>query len=212
MGNTSIVIDREYGSGGREVARILSKKLGMEFYDGNLLVLAGKEYGIDLGTLQTYDEKGVGSILHDLALVRGAAYGGTPYGTTVNEAPFQVYSAQSRLIQQLVAKGPAIFLGRCAGQILKTEARVPYVHAFIYASDMAQRVERARTVDGVETGRIEAYIRRRDNQRRNYNKFFTDKVWGAPENYDLMLNTSTLGYEGAAAAILAVVEAKERNQ
>ena len=212
MGNTSIVIDREYGSGGREVARILSKKLGMEFYDGNLLVLAGKEYGIDLGTLQTYDEKGVGSILHDLALVRGAAYGGTPYGTTVNEAPFQVYSAQSRLIQQLVAKGPAIFLGRCAGQILKTEARVPYVHACVYASDMQDRIERARTVDGVENSRIEAYIKRRDNQRKNYNKFFTDKVWGAPENYDLMLNTSTLGYEGAAAAILAVVEAKERNQ
>ena len=54
MNKKSIVIDREYGSGGREVARILSEKLGMEFYDGNLLVLAGKEYGIDLGTLQTW--------------------------------------------------------------------------------------------------------------------------------------------------------------
>ena len=122
MNKKSIVIDREYGSGGREVARILSEKLGMEFYDGNLLVLAGKEYGIDLGTLQTYDEKGVGSLLHDLSLVRNSGFGNTVYGTTVNEAPFQVYSAQSRLVQQLVAKGPAIFLGRCTGQILKTEA------------------------------------------------------------------------------------------
>ena len=207
MSNISIVIDREYGSGGREVARILSERLGMEFYDGNLLVLAGKEYGIDLGTLQTYDEKGVGSVLHDLALVRTTAY-----GSTVNDAPFQGYSAQSRLVQQLVARGPAIFLGRCTGQILRTEARVPFVHAFIYASDMAQRVERARTVDGVETGRIEAYIRRRDNQRRNYNKFFTDKVWGDPKNYDLMLNTSALGYEGAATAIQSVMEAVSRRE
>ena len=207
MSNISIVIDREYGSGGREVARILSERLGMEFYDGNLLVLAGKEYGIDLGTLQTYDEKGVGSVLHDLALVRTTAY-----GSTVNDAPFQVYSAQSRLVQQLVARGPAIFLGRCTGQILRSEARVPVVHAFIYASDMAQRVERARTVDGVETGRIEAYIRRRDNQRRNYNKFFTDKVWGDPKNYDLMLNTSALGYEGAATAIQSVMEAVSRRE
>ena len=205
MGNISIVIDREYGSGGREVARILSEKLGMEFYDGNLLVMAGKEYGIELGVLQTYDEKGVGSVLHDLALVRSSAY-----GSTVNEAPFQVYSAQSRLVQQLVAKGPAIFLGRCTAQILKTEARVPFVHAFIYASDMKDRVERARTVDGVENGRIEAYIKRRDNQRRNYNKFFTDKAWGDPKNYDLMLNTSALGYEGAAAAILAVMQARDK--
>jgi len=205
MKKKSIVIDREYGSGGREVARILSEKLGMEFYDGNLLVLAGKEYGIDLGTLQTYDEKGVGSLLHDLSLVRNSGFGSTVYGTTVNEAPFQVYSAQSRLVQQLVAKGPAIFLGRCTGQILKTEARVPFVHAFIYASNMQDRIDRARNVDGVEASRIEAYIKRRDNQRKNYNKFFTDKTWGDRDNYDLMLNTSALGYEGAAAAIIAVM-------
>ena len=205
MNNKSIVIDREYGSGGREVARILSEKLGMEFYDGNLLVLAGKEYGIDLGTLQTYDEKGVGSLLHDLSLVRNSGFGNTVYGTTVNEAPFQVYSAQSRLVQQLVAKGPAIFLGRCTGQILKAEARVPFVHAFVYASNMQDRINRVREVDGVEASRIEAYIKRRDNQRKNYNKFFTDKTWGDRENYDLMLNTSTLGYEGAANAIIAVM-------
>jgi len=207
MNKKSIVIDREYGSGGREVARILSEKLGMEFYDGNLLVLAGKEYGIDLGTLQTYDEKGVGSLLHDLSLVRNSGLGSTVYGSTVNEAPFQVYSAQSRLVQQLVAKGPAIFLGRCTGQILKTEARVPFVHAFIYASNMQDRIDRARNVDGVEASRIEAYIKRRDNQRKNYNKFFTDKTWGDRDNYDLMLNTSALGYEGAAAAIIAVMGA-----
>ena len=205
MNKKSIVIDREYGSGGREVARILSEKLGMEFYDGNLLVLAGKEYGIDLGTLQTYDEKGVGSLLHDLSLVRTSAYGGTVYSSAVNEAPFQVYSAQSRLVQQLVAKGPAIFLGRCTGQILKTEARVPFVHAFVYASNMQDRIDRAREVDGVEASRIEAYIKRRDNQRKNYNKFFTDKVWGDRNNYDLMLNTSALGYEGAADAIIAAM-------
>ena len=207
MQKKSIVIDREYGSGGREVARILSERLGMEFYDGNLLVLAGKEYGIDLGTLQTYDEKGVGSLLHDLSLVRTSAYGSTVYSSAVNEAPFQVYSAQSRLVQQLVAKGPAIFLGRCTGQILKTEAHVPFIHAFVYASNMQDRIERARKVDGIENSRIEAYIKRRDNQRKNYNKFFTDKTWGDRENYDLMLNTSTLGYEGAAAAIIAAMGA-----
>ena len=208
MNNKSIVIDREYGSGGREVARILSEKLGMEFYDGNLLVLAGKEHGSDLGTLQTYDETGVGSLLHDLSLVRNSGFGNTVYGTTVNEAPFQVYSAQSRLVQQLVAKGPAIFLGRCTGQILKTDARVPFVHAFVYASNMQDRINRVREVDGVEASRIEAYIKRRDNQRKNYNKFFTDKTWGDRENYDLMLNTSTLGYEAAAEAIIGVMNAK----
>ena len=195
----SIVIDREYGSGGREIARILSEKLGMEFYDGNLLVLAGKEYGINLGTLQQYDEKGVGAILHDVTLLSGM-----PYGTTINQAPFEVFSAQSRLVQQLVAKKPCIFLGRCTAHILKTEAHVPFVHAFIYASRMEDRIERARKVDHVEEKNIAAYIKRKDSQRKNYSKFFADVRWGEYQNYDIMLNTSTLGYEGAANAIMAL--------
>ena len=73
MKNISIVIDREYGSGGREVARILSEKLGMEFYDGNLLTMAGKEYGIELGVIQEFDEKGVGGILSDIAMMSSVA-------------------------------------------------------------------------------------------------------------------------------------------
>lgn len=203
MKKQSIVIDREYGSGGREVARILSEKLDMEFYDGNLLALAGKEYGIELGVIQEYDEKGVGGILSDLAMMTNGANPGFKM-----EEAYSVYSALSRLVQQLVAKQPCIFLGRCAAHILKTEAHVPYVHAFVYASNMEDRVNRARTVDGVDAGRMEAYIKRRDNQRRNYVKFFTDKVWGDPKNYDLMLNTSALGYEAAAQAIIAILESK----
>ena len=203
MNRQCIVIDREYGSGGREVARILSQKLGMEFYDGNLLALAGKEYGIELGVIQEYDEKGVGGILSDIAMMTNNA---SP-GYKMEEA-YSVFSALSRLVQQLVAKSPCIFLGRCTAQILATEAHVPFIHAFIYAGNMEDRIERARTVDGVENSRIEAYIKRRDNQRRNYNKFFTDKAWGEPKNYDLMLNTSALGYEAAAEAIIAVMQAR----
>ena len=204
MNKQSIVIDREYGSGGREVARILSEKLGMEFYDGNLLALAGREYGIQLGVIQEYDEKGVGGILSDIAMMTNGANPGYKM-----EEAYNVFSALSRLVQQLVAKHPCIFLGRCTSQILKTEARVPFVHAFVYASNMEDRINRARNVDHVDMSRIEAYIKRRDSQRRNYVKFFTNKTWGAPENYDLMLNTSALGYEGAAEAIIGVLKARE---
>ena len=205
MKNQSIVIDREYGSGGREVARILSERLGMDFYDGNLLTLAGREYGIDHVTLQIYDEKGVGGVLNDLGIMRSS-----PYGSNINEEPFQVYTALSRLVQQLVAKKPCIFLGRCTAQILATEAHVPFVHAFVYASNLQDRIERARKVDGVDSNRIEAYIKHRDSQRKSYNRFFTDKVWGEPKNYDLMLNTSALGYEGAAEAIIGVLRSRDK--
>lgn len=196
-----IAIDREYGSGGREVARILSEKLGIQFYDGNLLAVAGRERGINLGTMQLYDEKGVGSILHDFALM-----GNVPYGGTINESPFMAYAAVSQIITDLAKRNPCIFLGRCAGHILKAQAHVPYLHVFIYASNMDERIARVKKVDGVEDSHIEAFIRKKDNQRRNYNKFFTQETWGSRENYDLMINTSAFGYEGAAKLILAAMD------
>ena len=64
MRGKTIVIDREYGSGGREVAKLLSEKLGIPFYDGELLVLASEKYNIDLGMMKDYDEKRMGSILY----------------------------------------------------------------------------------------------------------------------------------------------------
>ena len=195
----SIAIDREYGSGGREVARILSRKLGIDFYDGNLLFLAARERGIDLKTIELYDEKGVGSLLHDFALLSS-----TPFQNGNKDLPFATFAAMSELIQELAKLNPCIFLGRCAGHVLKS-AGVPYLRVFIYASDMNERIRRVREVDGVEENRIEAAIRKKDNQRRNYNKFFTQETWGDRQNYDLMINTSTMGYEGAAKLILAAM-------
>lgn len=64
MRKQTVVIDREYGSGGREVAWILSEKLGIRFYDGELLSLASEKYGIDLGAMKDFDEKRVGSLLY----------------------------------------------------------------------------------------------------------------------------------------------------
>ena len=120
------------------------------------------------------------------------------------DLPFATFAAMSELIQELAKLNPCIFLGRCAGHVLKS-AGVPYLRVFIYASDMNERIRRVREVDGVEENRIEAAIRKKDNQRRNYNKFFTQETWGDRQNYDLMINTSTMGYEGAAKLILAAM-------
>ena len=109
------------------------------------------------------------------------------------------------VILMLASKGPCVILGRCADAILD-EANVDSLNVFIYASAMSERVDRVRKLDGVENSHIEAYIRKKDNQRRNYNKFFTQEVWGERQNYDLMLNTSAFGYEGAAKLILAAME------
>ena len=195
----SIVIDREYGSGGREVAKILAQKLGIQFYDGNLLQLAGEYYGVDMGAMRDFDEKGTGSFLHDIALASGILAGDNSYNK-----PYQVYDALSRVIKNLAMEQPGIFLGRCADQVLK--GTVPVLHVYIYASDMQDKITRAKEVDGIPEQQVGMYIKRKDAQRKNYRRFFGTKDANAMPTYDLCLNTSTLGYEKAAEAIMAVLQ------
>lgn len=192
----SIVIDREYGSGGREVARILAEKLGLEFYDGNMLELAGEQCGIDLGVMKRYDEKGTGSLLHDIALLSDAFS-----GQDRHSEPFQVFDALSRLIQRLAAEKPCIFMGRCADEILKDQKPL---HVFVYASDLEDKVKRCMSADGVAKADAEGYIRRKDTQRRNFRKTFSEKKWADMSSYDLCVNTSAMSYETAAELIAAL--------
>lgn len=196
----SIVIDREYGSGGREIAKILARKLGIEFYDGNMLELAGEQYGIDLGVMKNYDEKRTGSFLHDLALFSDAFTANDDHS-----APFRVHEALSRLIVRLAGEKPCIFLGRCADEILK--GKEPFLHVFIYASNMEDKIRRCMDVDGIARAKAAGYIRQKDSQRKNFQKMFSNRKWDAVSSYDLCINTSAVSYEAAADAIIAAMKA-----
>lgn len=194
----SIVIDREYGSGGREIAKLLSGKLGIEFYDGNMLEMAGEQYGIDLGKMKDYDEKGSGSLLHDIAVFSDAFSAENRH----NE-PFQVQDALSRLIERLAMEKPCIFLGRCADEILKDKA--PVFHVFVYASNMDDKVRRCMDIDGISMEKAAAFIRRKDSQRKNFRQMFSKQKWGVMSGYDLCVNTSAVPYEAAADAIISAM-------
>lgn len=194
----SIVIDREYGSGGREVAKILAKKLGIEFYDGNMLELAGERYGIDLGLMKNYDEKGTGSILHDLALFSDAFNAGDDYSR-----PFRVYDALSRLIEHLASENPCVFLGRCTDEILRD--KIPYIHIFVYASDIEDKIKRCMSADGIAREKALNFIKQKDTQRKNFQKMFSSSKPDAMVSYDLCINTSTISYEAAADAVIAAL-------
>lgn len=199
MSRKTIVIDREYGSGGREVAIILARKLGMDFYDGNLLAMASEQYHIDIGMMKNFDEKRVGGTLFNLSMA-----GNTLGNMDKHEAPFKAYDALARLMRQLVREKPCIFMGRCADEVLK--GVVPLIHVYIYADNMQDRIQRVEQVDGLLRKEAEAYISKKDLERKKYYNFFTGKTWGEMKNYDLCLNTSTLGYEEAAEAIIALAK------
>lgn len=186
MSRKCITIDRQFGSGGREVGKMLAKRLDIPFYDNELLMIAAEKYGINPGIMREHDEKRNGSLLYNIAIMTNGQY------DKVNQ-PYKIFQAECDTIRRLADDGPCIFIGRCSDYALKDKCKT--LNIFIYASAMADRINRAGNVDKIEKKNIERFIKQKDMQRKSYYNSFTEKEWGDMTNYDLCLNTSTLGYE-----------------
>ena len=199
MSNKIVLIDRQYGSGGREVGKIIADKKNIPFYDGEMLFIAAEKYGFNPGVMQEYDEKNVKSMIYMIAMT--AEY--KVITTGASTLPQNMYNAMSDTIMKLAKEGPCVIMGRCADYILKGYA--DYVSAFIYASDMEERVKRAIEVDNVSPKDTESYIKKKDKQRRDYYNFYTDGKWGETVNYDICLNTSAIGYAKCADIIMELM-------
>lgn len=185
----SIAISREYGSGGREIAAMLSKELGIPYYDRNLLLIAAEKHGINTGIMEEFDEKKSSSLLYGIAMLAD--------GFTNQERilmPYKVYQAQKETILRLAGEGSCIFVGRCADQILKENPDV--IKVFLYASSMDDKIERAMMMERIGRRDASGYIAQRDRERKDYYYFHTGQEWADRDQYDLCLNTSTLGYQG----------------
>lgn len=191
----TITIDRTFGSGGREVALRISRMTGVPFFDNDIILKAAEDFGVDVGELKNNDEHYVGSLIYNLSMFSSEQGADSPV--------YRTYAAVSGTVRRLRDENDGgIFIGRCADVILGGEC--PLVRAFIYSSSMEKRIERTLMLEDVSDEKAEAFIQRKDKQRRNYYQFFTDRKWGAPTNYDIMLNTATVGYDGCASIIVGL--------
>lgn len=199
MKRSCMTIDRQFGSGGREVGKILAQKLGLPFYDGELLLIAAERFGLNPGKLMDRDEKRTGSLLHDVAV-----YVGSIQEPGRMMEPYQMFEAVRETICRLAEQRPAVFMGRCADVVLKDVCAS--LNVFIYASDLEERISRISRDERLIGKNPELYIKKKDQQRREYYKMFAEKEWGRMENYDICLNTTSLGYEGCADVIVSMAE------
>lgn len=197
--NTIITIGREYGSGGREIGRLVADKLDIPFYDKEILTRAAQESGLCKEIFERHDEKAsVSGMLTGSAapvLNMGAAAAGLQM--PLNQ---RVFLAQFDAINRIASEGPCVIVGRCADYVLKGLPGV--IHVFLYAST-EKRVERIMRVEGVNRERARELIRKTDKQRRNYYNFFADGNWGLRSNYDLMIRTDGQAPAAIADAIIA---------
>ena len=191
-----ITIGREYGSGGREIGELVAKKLGIPFYDKEILTRAAQESGLCEEVMEHHDEKAsLGGILMSSGSHIANAHVGLQM--PLNQ---RVFLAQFETINRIAAEGDCVIVGRCADYVLKDLPNV--THVFLYAS-LERRIERIMRVENVSRDTARELIRKTDKQRKNYYNFFADGNWGLRSNYDLMVRTDFHKPEDVANAIIS---------
>lgn len=184
-----ITIGREYGSGGKAIAETLGKDLGIKVFDKNLIAMIAERHNIDPDVLEATDEH-ISNPFFDPYI---------SYGIDTASRSSRLFALQSKIIRDAANEGPAIFVGRCADDILWEFPDV--VNVFIYAPK-ADRVKRImKKEDIADDLAAEKIIRRMDKARRTYYQFYTDRKWGTSEGMDLLINSSALGIQGSAGLI-----------
>ena len=197
-----ITIARQYGSGGREIGELVAEKLGIPIYDKELITEAATRGSLDESVSKLADESSANSLLYTLAM------GSNVLGTTMHfgyKMPLndKLFILQSEVIKEYAAEGSGIFIGRCADYVLREEASI--LRIFIYG-DIAKREARiAQRHPELKSSQIIDVINKTDKRRSSYYNFYTGNKWGKYDNYDIAINSSTLGITGSADLIVSCV-------
>ena len=196
MDKCIITISREYGSGGRHIGELLAKEFDIPFYDREIISMAAERSGMSPGFIEKSDESIPNTFLHNLKYSTYSSYDAvTFYDTPITD---KVFLAQSSVIKDLAAQGSCVIVGRCAHYILRND---PALVAIFIRGMFEDRVRHAVEHYGIPQQNADERIRKIDKSRINYYKYYTNRQWGSIKNYDLVVNSSLTGIEGAVAVI-----------
>ena len=185
-----ITIGRQFGSGGHELGRKLAARLGIPFYDRELLTEAAARTDLTKEMIESLDEKPTNSFLYSLSV---GSYG---FSADV-QLPLEnrVFLAMTEVIREAADKGSCVIVGRCAEYVL-ADRKEDLVRVFVRA-DRDARIARIREHFDVSEKEAAAMMTKTDKKRANYHDFYCDDKWGALTSYDIVVNSSLLGIDGA---------------
>ena len=183
MKHKIITISREFGSGGRYIGELVAKRLGIPCYDKALIEKVAKETGLVADFVAEYSEHApAGGRLAYAFAGRGAS------GESLEKYIFRI---QQKVILDLAEQGPCVIIGRSADVILKN-AEVQLLNVFIYGSAEGKK-ERLAQLNLSPAVELDKLMKEIDKKRSVNYKHYTGQTWGDPLNYDIMLNSSSLG-------------------
>ena len=197
-----ITIGRQFGSGGHEIGEKLAKKLGIKFYDKELIKLIAKQSGLCEKVLESYDEKPTNSLLYSIVM---DIYPSVMYtGPTIDQ---QIYQANYDTIRRLADGEPCVIVGRCADYILRDHPEL--VSVFVHAnSDF--RAARIAEEYKLPDAKVRDLVVKTDKKRANYYNFQSEKQWGAASSYNLCIESSEVGIDGAVDLIMDYINYKKK--
>jgi cytidylate kinase len=190
-----ITIERQYGSGGRIIGRMLAEKLGIHFYDDEILSMTAEKSAVGEQYFRLADEKAGNNLLRKIVGGMSKAPIDTPKISGDITSPENLFRFQSEVIRELAETESCVIVGRCADFVLSAAGKEDLVKLFVYA-DLPSCLRRTMEVDGIlDNKQAMDRMARITRQRREYHKYYTGKEWEDMDNYDLLINTSKLEYE-----------------
>ena len=177
MDKVMITIGRQFGSGGHKIGEYLSNRLGISYYDNELILLAAQRGDLQVEHVQALDEMIQNPFMYERQE--------TEVEDTLEETVFQL---QQEVIQQLAEKESAVFVGRCAEEALR-KAGHRVLSVFI-AAPLKQRIARTCRLQGLSEEECREITDQKDSTRKVYYEKHTGRAWGVPESYDLYYDTS----------------------
>lgn len=192
-----VTIGREFGSGGHDVGEKLAERLGIKFYDQKIIDEAVKNTG--------YEEKYIKQNEESLPSFWGSMF--TGFDSFSNDPTDVIRNEQFQVIEDIVAEGSCVIVGRAADVVVQDE---PHVSIFIFApvEDRITRIKsnmdvyKSKFKDGhLSEKNIAQALKTVDKNRRRFYEFYTDNKWGDRDSYDLLINTGRTGIDGAVSII-----------
>lgn len=199
-----ITIARQYGSGGRTVGKMLSDKMGIHFYDKELLKLASEDSGINEALFANADEKVKNTRLFKIA---HSVYHGELISPESDDfvSTQNLFNYQAKIIKRLAEEESCIIVGRCADFILKDYENV--LSVFIHAPH-EYCMEQAAKKHSMSSKELERFILKTDKHKAEYYKYYTGREWTDARNYDLCLDSSKLGYDRCVEEIISYINVR----
>ncbi len=199
--NRIITIGREFGSGGRELARRLSEKLGYAYYDQEILREIASRTKLSESYVQAIVEHSPITSF-PIHVVRSFH----PVMSPMMDQTNKVCQEQTAIIREMAEKSDCIIVGRCADYILR---EFKPLRIFVFA-DMSEKIlrcrEKAGDADTLSDKELEKQIKSIDRNRKKYYDFYTGQEWGNRSNYDILINTTNIPIESAARELCGLIK------